>query len=111
MKDHPIFRYWKLFIAFPMFLGFAGYNVYCAYAYGEIIGSQYGNGWITFHARPYMFSFALIVYILMLAIFGAALVKIAQFLVMTLFARPETYAALPTAPSTAQGGVRGKLRR
>ena len=99
MKEHPIFRYWKLLIAFPMFFGFSGYNVYCAYAYGEIIGSRFGDGWISFHARPYRFSFALVIYIVMLTIFGAALVKITQFLLITLLAKPKPAPPSPPRPS------------
>jgi hypothetical protein len=98
MKDHPIFRYWKLFIAFPMFFGFSGYNVYCAYAYGEIIGSRFGDGSRSMPG-PIGSVFALIIYIVMLTIFGAALVKITQFLLITLLAKPKPAPPSPPLPS------------
>lgn len=79
MTERPLHQYWKLFIGFPLFFGFTLYNVYCAIAYGEIIGSRFGNGWISFGTRPYWFSILLVVYVVMTVIFGAALVKIIQF--------------------------------
>jgi hypothetical protein len=82
MTERPIHRYWKLFIGFPLFLGFAIYNVYCAVAYGEIIGSRLGNGWISFATHPFWYSFMLIVYIMMTVIFGAGLIKVIQFLLI-----------------------------
>jgi hypothetical protein len=55
--------------------------------------------WVSFHARPYRFSFALIIYIVMLTIFGAALVKITQFLLITLLAKPKPAPPSPPLPS------------
>jgi hypothetical protein len=84
MTKRPIHHYWPLFIAFPMFLSFALYNVYCAFAYGEMIASRIGDGWISFGNRPIWFSIMLIVYIVMAVIFGAALVKVIQFMLIRL---------------------------
>jgi hypothetical protein len=81
MTERPLHQYWPLFIGFPLFLGFALYNIYNAFAYGGLVGSglSEGNGWVTFHDRPYRFSFALIVYLLMAVIFGLGLVRVVQF--------------------------------
>jgi hypothetical protein len=79
MTERPLHQYWPLFLALPLFLGFALYNLYCALAYGALIGSRLGDGWISFGSRPYWFGIMLIVYVLMALIFGAGLVRVVQF--------------------------------
>jgi hypothetical protein len=79
MTERPLYQYWPLFLALPLFLGFALYNLYCALAYGALIGSRHGDGWVSFSSRPYAFGTMLIVYILMALIFGAGFIKVVEF--------------------------------
>ena len=79
MTERPLYQFWPVFLALGLFLGFALFNLYCALVYGTIIGSRRGDGWVTFGARPYLFSLFLIVHLLTVVFFGAALVRISQF--------------------------------
>ena len=76
----PIREFWWLFLALAAFVGDGVYNLYCVVAYGEILGSRIGSGWITFAARPYSFSFALLIYLTMTLLFGAGIIKVIYYL-------------------------------
>jgi hypothetical protein len=88
MNDRPLYQFWPIFIGVPMFLGFAVYNLYSAYIYGGLIGSQYGSGWVTLSERPYTFWFAVTIYILIVLTFGGGFIKVMQYFVLrTRYAR------------------------